>query len=307
MSQTSANMPASGGRATAPLLFRGKQLPPLLIWPYIALLVFVLFPSIISILLFSFWRSDFVSIDHTFTIVNYVEALSDPVYLTILFRTMIFALACTATALTLAFFFVVAVFRTTNSDKLRNIIFLSLAVPFLLGGLVRALAWVGMLGNGGLINIVLLETGIISEPIQWLLYSWFSVWIAVVYNTFQMAMFPILLSYTAIDERLQDASRDLGANGLGTFLRVTVPLTMPGIYVGGVLVFVVSVASIVEPRILGGSDARSVAGSLISDAMLQAFNYPGGSAKAILLIVLIVAAIALWSLFAERKYRVFSR
>jgi len=90
-------------------------------------------------------------------------------------------------------------------------------------------------------------------------------------------------------------------------LRVTVPLTMPGIYVGGVLVFVVSVASIVEPRILGGSDARSVAGSLISDAMLQAFNYPGGSAKAILLIVLIVAAIALWSLFAERKYRVFSR
>lgn len=305
MSGTAVKRTSEGNRE-APFRFV-QGLPPLLVWPYIGLLLFVLLPSIAAIFLFSLWQSDFVSINRTLTLENYISSFTDSVFITILFRTLLFAIICTATSLVLAFAFVIAVFRMTSSANVRNFIFLSLAVPFLLGSLVRALAWVGMLGNGGLINVLLLHAGVISTPLEWLLYSWFSVWIAVVYNTFQMAMFPILLSFSAIDDNLRAASRDLGNNSLKTFLRVVAPLTMPGIYVGGILVFVVAVASIVEPRILGGSDARSVVGSLISDAMLQAFNYPSGSAKAVVLFVSIVAAIAAWSLFAERKFRIFTR
>ncbi|BBU55103.1 ABC transporter permease [Mameliella alba] len=258
----------------------------------VVLLAFLIAP-IVMIAVVSFWGATEFSIYPAFQFDNYEFLFGSPVTYKVFGATLKYALI--TWALTLAIGFTVAYFLAfhVRSLTMQIALFLVCTIPFWTSNIIRMISWIPFLGRNGIANQTLISWGVIDEPLEWLLYSDFSVILAFVHLYTLFMVVPIFNTMMRIDKSLLEAARDNGASGFQTLVHVILPLTKPGIMIGTIFVVTLVMGDFITVRFMSGSQRANV-GRLISNdiALLQ---YPSAAATAVVLLctVLIVIAILL--------------
>ena len=246
-----------------------------LIAPPFIYAVLLLAAPLAAIVLFSFWTQDFMTIDRSFTLSNYREAFTDPLYMELLSRSLRISLSVTAITVVLAF--PVAYFVSFYVAPERKSLWLFLiTIPFWTSYLIRVFLWRVILAYDGPVNGTLVGLGVIGEPLAWILYSANSVVITLAHAYAPFAILPIFVSLEKIDRSLHEAGRDLGENRVMVFLRVTLPLAMPGVLAAVLIVFIPTIGDYVTPRLVGGSDGTMIA-NMIQTQFMRLNNAPMGA------------------------------
>ncbi|MEJ1962655.1 MAG: ABC transporter permease subunit [Gammaproteobacteria bacterium] len=181
----------------------------------------------------------------------------------------------------------------------RNTLLLLVILPFWTSFLVRIYAWIGLLRNNGLINNVLIGLHIIDEPIV-MMQTDFAMYIGIVYAYLPFMILPLYSNLEKHDNTLLEAAVDLGATPVRAFMRVTLPLSMPGVIAGCMLVFIPAVGEFVIPRLLGGNDTLMI-GRVLWDEFFSAGDWPRASAVAILLLLVLVIPIMVFQYFQAKE------
>ena len=217
-----------------------------------------------------------------FTVAAYRTVLTDAYYAEILWRSI--WLSFVSTAICILFGYPIAFYVTRLSGhRHKRYIYMIVLAPLFTSSVIRAIAWMMILGNRGVLNTTLVGLGIIDAPIR-MLYSEAAIVTGLVYTMIPFAVLTIAPVLEILDPRLEEAARDLGASPLQTYLRVTLPLSVPGISAAAILVFALCLSSYVIPGLLGGGRIKVLA-SLIFEQFLRSFNWPLGSALACMLLV----------------------
>lgn len=226
--------------------------------------------------------------------VTHYQALADtPGFLRLLVTSVGIAALVAALATLLAY--PLAYFLRFRAGSRATFYLVLLLVPFWASYLLRVVAWRFMLGTDGAINTLLMSTGLVHEPVAELLYSRVAVVVTLVYVWVPFAALPILAGLQRVDERLHDAAGDLYATPVQQLLRVTLPLSMPGVLAAFFIVFIPTVGEYVTPLLVGGVGG-TMYGNLIYDLFTRAANWPYGAA---LSVVMLAATIALAAIAAR--------
>jgi spermidine/putrescine transport system permease protein len=228
---------------------------------------------------------------------NYARSF-DSLYLLIHWRSLWVAALTTILCLLIAYPIAYYIARVAPARR-RNLLLALVVVPFWTSFLIRTYAWMFILSNEGALNTVLLQLGLIDQPLD-ILYSPLAVMIGLVYGELPFMILPLYASLEKLDGALLEASADLGAAPAATFFRVTVPLSMPGIVAGVVLVFIPSVGQFIVSDLLGGSQTMLI-GNAIQNQFSEARNRPFGAALAIELMAMVMALLIAYALYARRK------
>jgi spermidine/putrescine transport system permease protein len=251
-----------------------------------------------AIVLFSFWTQDFLTVDRTFTLANYREALTDPLYAELMSRSL--RIAGSVTIVTVLTAFPIAYFVSFHVAPKRKSLWLFLiTIPFWTSYLIRVFLWRVILAYDGPVNGTLVGLGLIDEPLNWILYNANAVVITLAHAFAPFAILPIFVSLEKIDRSLLEAARDLGESHIATFMRVTLPLAFPGVIAASLIVFIPTIGDYVTPRLVGGSGGQMIA-NMIQTQFLRLNNAPMGATLAVVAMV-IVATIAIVLVFATRK------
>lgn len=259
--------------------------------------VLLLAAPLAAIFLFSFWSQDFLDLDTTLTLKNYREAFSDPLYTELLVRSLVISGAVTVATVVLAF--PIAYYVSFYVEPSRKSLWLFLiTMPFWTSYLLRVFLWKVILGFNGVVNSALLTIGLIDEPLTIILYNPNAVVITLAHAFAPFAILPIFVSLEKIDRSLIEASLDLGENRMTTFLRVTLPLALPGVVAAVLIVFIPTVGDYVTPRLVGGPDGLMIA-NMIQIQFLRLNNAPMGATLAVLAMIA-VAIISLLIILASR-------
>jgi spermidine/putrescine transport system permease protein len=218
------------------------------------------------------------------------ERLTDPIYLRIYWDTFVMASTGTLGCLVIGYPF--AYYLATKVGRNRTLLLLLVVVPFWTSLLIRTYAWVIILGEQGPLSALLQQVRVLSNPLN-ILYTPSAVWVGVVYDYLPLMVFPLYVALERLDPRLAEASRDLGVGRWGTFRRVTLPLSLPGVMTGCLLTFIPMMGEYVVPEILGGAKSFLV-GSLVANQILTAVDWPFGAAIALGLVVALLIVIAIY-------------
>ncbi|MEX5729017.1 spermidine/putrescine transport system permease protein [Rhodovulum iodosum] len=290
MSDTGSRPRAGRGEAARGALLVG---PPFL---YALLLLAV---PLGAIGLFSFWTQDYLTLDTTLTLKNYREAFTEPLYMQLLLRSLMISGAVTVATVLLAFPVAYYVSFHVRPERKAMWIFL-ITIPFWTSYLIRVFLWKVILGFNGVINTTLQGIGIIDEPLRFILYNANAVVITLAHAFAPFAILPIFVALEKIDRSLLEASRDLGETHVTTFLRVTLPLAMPGVVAAVLIVFIPTIGDYVTPRLVGGPNGLMIA-NMIQTQFLKLNNAPMGAALAVLAMAM-VGAVSLVFLALTRRY-----
>ena len=247
---------------------------------------------IIMIVVVSFWGATEWSIYPAFQLDNYEFLFSSWVTYSVFLKTFKYALV--TWALTLLIGFTVAYFLAFHVRKLpwQIALFLLCTVPFWTSNIIRMISWIPFLGRNGIANQTLLSWGIVDEPLEWLLFSDFSVILAFVHLYTLFMVVPIFNSMMRIDRSLLEAATDGGANGLQTLWNVVIPLCKPGIMIGTIFVVTLVMGDFITVRFMSGSQSANV-GRLISND-IGLLLYPSACATAVVLLCTVLIIIAIF-------------
>jgi putative spermidine/putrescine transport system permease protein len=255
-------------------------------------LVFLLFlvVPIATIVVVSFFDYNTTQIIPAFLWQNYDELLTSPVTWRTYLQTLEFA--AITWALTLLIGFTVAYFLAfhVQSATWQTVLFLVCTIPFWTSNIIRMISWIPFLGRNGLMNSALLQLGLISQPLEFLLFSPFSVVLAYVHLYTLFMVVPIFNSMMRIDRSLLEAARDGGANGWQTLTNVVIPLCKPGIAIGSIFVVTIVMGDFVTVRLMSGGQSASV-GLMMMNAM-SLLQYPAAAANAVVLLLLVLFTVA---------------
>ncbi len=237
-------------------------------------------------------------ISYHFSLHSYAQLFS-PLFLEVFARSLCFAIVTTLCCLVIAypFAFILARLKT----NLKPLLLLLVIIPFWTSSLLRSYAVVILLEANGPLNSLLIHWHIIDKPLQ-LLYTNFAVVIGLVYSLLPFMIMPLYANIEKLDQRLIDAARDLGANQSTVFAKVVLPLTMPGILSGILLVLLPAMTMFYIPDLLGGAKSLLL-GNLIKMQYLAARNWPMGSAVSIGLTVLMGGILLIYWRFTSRRDR----
>ena len=247
------------------------------------LTVFMIVPCLIVFFFSFFERGVYGGIEYSFGFDNFLRA-AEPIYLSIFLGSARIAALATLIAVIIAYPAAYAI-SLARKDRQNTYLFLVM-LPFWSNYLIRTYAWIVLLNREGLINKALGGAGIITEPLP-ILYNDFAVVTGLVYNYLPFVILAIYASLQRLNPELREASTDLGAPAWVTFLRVTLPLTLPGVAAGAVFVFVLSIGNFITPDLLGGGRIQMV-GNLIYDQFLSARDWPFGAALSLILIFIMM-------------------
>jgi spermidine/putrescine transport system permease protein len=214
----------------------------------------------------------------------------DPVYAEIFLRSV--RLALTNVLVTLVICYPAALWVSGLSPRWRTLIVFLVTLPFFVSLVVRLFAWVLILRPTGFLNSSLLGLGLISEPID-IIFTETAVLIGMAYVLLPFMFLPIYANVEKLDRELLEASSDLGGSPRQTFMRVTLPLTLPGIAAGAVLVFIPSLGNFIVPDLLGGAKVLMI-GNLVEQQFLSARNWPFGSALSVMIMVVMFVLILIY-------------
>ena len=254
---------------------------------------------IVLLFAMSFWTQDFLTIDHTLSLSNYKQAWSEPIYQTLMLRSL--KISMIVTALTVCLAYPTAYYMSFVVPNHRKALWVFLiTIPFWTSYLMRIYLWKVILGYNGVVNGSLIDLGLIAEPLEFILYNQLAVVVTLSHAWLPFAVLPIFVAMEKIDRSYLEAAQDLGDSAFWRFLRVTLPLSMTGVIAATLIVFVPTIGDYVTPRLVGGPDGLMIA-NMIELQFKKANNAPLGAALALsaMLLVTSVAAIFLW---LNRRY-----
>lgn len=232
----------------------------------------------------------------SFSLGAYADALQDPFYWRVIGNTLLLGLVCGLGAVVLSY--PLALFLTRTSSKWKGVLIALAIAPLLTSAVARTYGWIAILGDQGLFNQVLLGLGIVDSPVK-LSNNMTGTMIALVEILMPYAVLAMISGFGRISPALEEAAGSLGASKLKVFFRVTLPLSLPGIFTGFLLVFVLAISSFVTPRLLGGGRVFILATEVYNEAT-QTLNWPMASALSIILLVLFGALIILYQQIIKR-------
>ncbi len=279
--------------------------------PYLWLLVFFLVPFLI-VLKISFaefsplgrppyepvfrWLEE-GALQVKLLIASYQYLFTEPLYVSSWIYSVKVAAISTLLCLCLGYPMAYAISRSTPTY--RNVFLMLIILPFWTSFLLRVYAWIGLLKTDGVINQVLRGIGIIDEPLAMMNTS-FAVYIGIVYSYLPFMILPLYSNLEKHDNTLLEAAQDLGAGPIKSFMRITLPLSFPGIVAGSLLVFIPAVGEYVIPSLLGRTDQLMIA-KLLSDEFFLNRDWPKASAVAIAMLLLLVVPIMIFQYFQNKE------
>lgn len=224
------------------------------------------------------WDRIYVTLD------NYLFLFQDRYYAVIYLSSI--KLAAVSTLLCLLLGYPMAYFIARQPPRRRNLLLLGIILPFWISFLLRVYAWIGLLNTNGVINNFLQWAGVIDQPLP-LIYNDFAVYLGIVYSYLPFMILPLYANLEKQDLDLQDAAADLGARRWQVFLDVTLPLSMPGVIAGSLLVFIPAIGEFIIPALLGGSDTLMIGRALWDEFFINR-DWPVASAVSVILLLILV-------------------
>jgi ABC-type spermidine/putrescine transport system permease subunit I len=232
-----------------------------------------------------------------FSLASYT-AVIEGARLQVLERSLIVAVETTVISLLIAYSIAYFLARKAGAYAAR-IVLLLFTIPFLINYIIRNVAWTGLLGRNGTINNALRELGVIDSPLDWLLYSDFSVFVGLVTSYMPFMIFPLVLSIAAIDRQYLEASALLGATPLTTFRRIVLPLSLPGIFAAIIFGFVGAFGESAVPIIMGGVGYELVGNTITSS--MDVLNYPLAAALSSMVMAIMLMLMVSWYVIFDMR------
>lgn len=265
---------------------------PALLW----LIIFFLLPLAIVLLVSFMTRGRAGTVTFPLTLDNYERVFTTyrPIFVDSILIAFITTVICLVAGYPLAFFI-----STRKSKAMQQIALFLVILPFWTNFLVRTYAWRVILGNDGIVNAGLMNLGIIQQPLG-LLNNDFAVLVGLVYGYLPFMVLPIYSSVERFDFRLVEAAHDLGANDLRAFLRIVLPLTLPGVAAGCILVFIPTIGAYVTPDLLGGTQGIMI-GNLIDEQFKGTGHWPRGAASSMVMMVIVGLGLIFYTWLNRRK------
>jgi putrescine transport system permease protein len=260
--------------------------------PFLWLIVFFLLPfALVLVIALGGNAPDLAPpVELGLSLKNFALLLSDDLYVAAWLSSL--RIAATATVVTLLLGYPMAYAIARASARRRPVLLMLVILPFWTSFLIRVYAWIGLLANNGLLDQFLRWTGLAENP-QTILGTEWAVQLGIVYAYLPFMVLPLYATLEKLDLSLLEAAADLGARPLAAFLTVTLPLSLPGVVAGCLLVFIPAVGEFVIPDLLGGTDTLMI-GKVLWDEFFTNADWPLASAVAICLLVLLVGPIALF-------------
>ena len=258
--------------------------------PYVVWVILMILLPMLLILFYAFTTQGNEIVNFTFTFDHFIRFFTDHDFLLILWRSLVIAFKTTVICVLLGY--PIAYFIARSSDRVRNILVLAITLPTWINMLVRTYAWIGLLSDGGIFQSLLKLLGFGEVE---LMYTEGAVMLGMVYNFIPFMILQINTSMSKMDKSLLEASADLGADRVQTFLRVILPLSLPGVVSGITLVFLPAVSSFFIPKLLGGGQFFLI-GNVIENQFITVGEWNFGSA-----ISMIMAVIMMLSMYLVRK------
>ncbi|HLB44893.1 MAG TPA: ABC transporter permease [Candidatus Limnocylindrales bacterium] len=306
-------------RRARALLLRSEALRGyLLLSPTLLVMVGMMIAPMVALVALSFWTQVYFDLDTSFTLQNYWTIVrpsataayflgipfyfATPIYAILLVKSVLMSLVATMAVVLLAY--PMAYFLAFRVTRHKLVWLILITVPFWTSYLLRVFAWKVILGFNGVINSGLIALGLIDAPLEFLLYNPTAVVITLAHAWAAFAILPIYVSLEKIDRSLLEAATDLGDNPVQRFLRVTLPLSMPGTIAASLLVFIPTVGDYVTPTLVGGTSGIMI-GNVIQSLFGKANNAPLGAAVSIVSMLVITALVCafLWAVGQGRTRR----
>ncbi len=224
------------------------------------------------------------------TLDNYRFLLEDDLYWVSYLKSARIALVSTFLCLLIGYPMAYAIARARPAR--RNLLLFLVSLPFWTSFLLRIYAWMSLLGSNGLLNNLLLSLGLIEQPLK-LLYTDFAVYLGIVYSYLPFMVLPLYANLVKLERELDEAAADLGATPGQVFRDITLPLSLPGVIAGSLLVFIPALGEFVIPALLGGLDSLMI-GRTLYDEFFTNRDWPLSSALAVILLLILVAPIMLF-------------
>jgi ABC-type spermidine/putrescine transport system permease subunit I len=278
--------------------WRGFMRAGLLSLPVVFVVAFLFLPLCLTIVI-SFWERVGMKFRPALSLASYATII-EGARLQVLERSLIIAVEATVLSLLLAYPIAYFLARKAGAHATRIVLVL-FTIPFLINYIVRNVAWTSLLGRNGTINNFLKALGVIDAPLDWLLYSDFSVFVGLISSYMPFMIFPLVLSIGAIDKQYLEASALLGAKPWTTFLRIVVPLSLPGIFAALIFGFVGCFGESAVPIIMGGVGYELVGNTITSS--MDVLNYPLAAAlSSIVVIIMLVLMLSWYFIFDMRAF-----
>lgn len=259
--------------------------------PLAWIVLFMLVPYGI-IATYSFWVKTYPTFKPAFQFGNYIVLFTDPQYLQVLLRTLKISALVSVAALVLAYPFAYWLVLRCRWPSLRTWLYMAVIAPLWVSYLLRAYIWKTILGTEGILNSFLMWSGLTDAPSDIFLYNQFAMVLTLTYIFIPFMVMPIYTALERIPPNLAEASADLGMTPWQTFLKVTLPLSTPGIAAGFTLTFCLSFGDFIAPFLVGGPDGNLIAG-VIQTQFGSALNWPLGSALSIVMLVIVLSIVSL--------------
>jgi ABC-type spermidine/putrescine transport system permease subunit I len=273
---------------------RGRQ--ALLSLPLVFVGLFLIVPLALTIMV-SFWERAGLKFRPTFSLTSYI-AIIEGARLEVLKRTFIVSIEATAISLAIAYPIAYFLARKADPRSARTVLVL-FTIPFLINYIIRNVAWTSLLGRTGTLNTALMSLGLTDAPLDWLLYSDFAVFLGLVSAYMPFMIFPLVLSIAAIDKQYLEASSLLGASAWSTFLRITLPLSLPGVFAAIIFGFVGCFGESAVPIIMGGVGYELVGNTITSS--MDVLNYPLAAALSSIAVILMLLLMLGWYLIFDMR------
>jgi spermidine/putrescine transport system permease protein len=269
----------------SPRLRKFLVLSPPLVW-----VVLFMFVPYTILFVMSVWEQQYPTFAPAFQFGNYLTLLEDPQYLRSLARTAKIAGLVSVCALLLAYPYAYFLVYKVRSPGVRTALYMAAVAPLWVSYLLRAYTWKTILGTEGILNSFLISTGILSEPSPVFLYNQAAMVLTLSYVFIPFMVMPIYAALEKIPPSLLEASADLGVGAFGSFLRVTLPLSLGGVVAGFTMTFCLAFGDFIAAYLVGGPDGAMVS-NLIATQFGAALNWPLGSALALVMLVIVLAII----------------
>ena len=285
----------------------------IIVIPYVWLLIFFLLPffivakiSVAELAIASppftnmvEWASDgIVTIRIVFD--NFTYILTDSLYYNTYLNSLKISVGSTILCLLIGYPMAYGIVRSGPVAK--RLLLFAIILPFWTWFLLRVFAWMGLLADQGTINNLLISLGLIEQPIR-MLYTEFAVFVGVVYTYMPFMILPLYANMERLDQSLNEAAADLGSTPTNTFFKVTLPLTIPGIIAGSLLVFIPATGEYVIPDLLGGGNVQMI-GRILYDEFARNIDWPVAAAVAIVLLFLLVLPILVFQYYQGKAAEV---
>ena len=225
-----------------------------------------------------FWTQDYLDLDRSFSLDNYIEAWSEPMYRDLMLRSLGISAAVTLATVMLAY--PMAYFISFHGGNRKALWLFLVTIPFWTSYLLRVFLWKVILGYNGVLNSALDWLGMIEEPLTFILYNANAVIITLTHAWAPFAILPIYVALEKIDRSYLEAARDLGDGPLKSFLRITLPLSMTGVVGAALIIFIPTIGDYVTPKLVGGKDGLMIA-NMIQVQFMKANNAPLGASLAV--------------------------